>query len=307
LRELNKRAFLIQSKEATLLRITIIGAGNVGTALAVLFKEAGHQITGITSRSEDSAAKAASRLSVPYSTSLTRFTGESDVIFLTTPDRVITEVCDQIAAAGGFVAGSMVAHTSGAHSSHILKSASSCGAKTFSFHPLQTFANPDAGIKNLPGSFITVEGDEEALPAARRLAADLNCRLLEIPTEGKPLYHAAACIVCNYFTTLIDFGLQVMSAAGVKQEDALPALYPLIEGTLKNISRVGATQALTGPIARGDSSTVESHLQAMATAIPHAIPLYRLLAINTVDVATAKGTLGKQERQELLKIIGGEH
>ncbi len=288
------------------MRIAIVGAGNMGTTLAVLLQKAGHTIIGIASRTEKSAAIAAARLGVQYSTDPTCYTPLADVTFLTTPDRAIEDVCNQLAAASAFATGSVVAHTSGAHSSQILRSAAACGARAISFHPLQTCPNLEAGISNLPGSFITVEGHAEALPAARQLVTDLECRLLEIPTDGKPLYHAAACIACNYFTTLMDFGLQVMEAAGVNKEDGLPALYPLIEGTLKNIMRSGTTEALTGPIARGDSNTIKSHLQAMEEKMPHAIPLYSLLAHATVDIATDKGTLGEQEHREMLEVLGGE-
>ena len=142
-----------------------------------------------------------------------------------------------------------------------------------------------------------------ALPIC--LVADLKCRFLEIPTEGKALYHAAACIACNYFSTLTDTALTVMEAAGIKKEDGLPALYPLIEGTLKNIMRVGTVQSLTGPIARGDASTVQAHLTAMEKEIPEIIPLYTLLGQATVDVAQAKGTIGEAEKYNLQKILGG--
>ena len=288
------------------MRIAIIGAGNVGTALAVLFKAAGHQLTGIASLSAASAAIAAQRVNAAHGTDLLAFTRQAEVVFLTTPDRVIVEVCEQIVSQNGFSAGAIVAHTSGAHSSTILESAAQNGVYPLSFHPLQTFANPDAGIQNLPGSFITVEGHEKALPIARQLVEDLGCKLLEIPTASKPLYHAAACIACNYFTTLIEEALQVMEAAGVCREDGLPALYPLIEGTLKNIKRVGPTRALTGPIARGDASTVKIHLLALEKKLPELLPFYKFLGLATVDLAVAKGTLGDQERQKLIEYLGGD-
>jgi len=285
------------------MRIAIVGAGNVGTAFAILLRKAGHDIVGITSRSETSAAKAGIRLGVEYGTEPATFSRHAEVVFLTTPDRNIANVCDAIASAGGFVSGSIVAHTSGAYSSAILKEASLYGAMPISFHPLQTFANIEAGIKNLPGSFITVEGQEEALPAARQLIRDLACHPLEITTAEKPLYHAAACIVCNYFVTLMEYGLQVMEAAGVDRKEGLPALYPLIEATLNNIKHEGTVQSLTGPIARGDNDTVKSHLDAISEKIPQAEVLYRLLGLATVEIATVKGTLREDSRFELLKIL----
>lgn len=287
------------------MRVAVIGAGNVGTALAVLLHQSGHEIIGIASRSEASAKKAADRVGAPCGTDPLPYTKQAEIVFLTTPDRVIADVCKQIAEQNGFSPAAIVAHTSGAHSSEILDAAKEAGAYSLSFHPLQTFANPDAGIQNLPGSFITIEGHPEALPVARSLVADLACKLLEIPTESKPLYHAAAVIACNYFTTVTDAALQVMEKAGVGREEGLQALYPLIEGTLKNMARVGTTQSLTGPIARGDANTVASHLMTMEAQMPEIIPLYKLLGRATIDVAQAKGTLGATERQSLLKLLGG--
>lgn len=287
------------------MKIAVVGAGNVGTTLAVLLQTAGHTITGIASRTDSSAARVGARLDVPYGTDPLPFTREADFVFLTTPDRAIADVCATIAAAEGFAAGAIVAHTSGAHSSSLLSSARSAGAWTLSFHPLQSFASPEAGIKNLPGSFVTIEGDEVALPAARQILVDLSCQPLVIPTEGKVLYHAAACMVCNYFATLVDLGLQMLEVAGVKREEGLPAIQPLIDCTLQNIMRTGPTQALTGPIARGDFGTVQAHLEQTARQIPSVTPLYKALGLATVAVARAKGTLGSAEQEELLKILGG--
>lgn len=287
------------------MRVAVVGAGNVGSALAFLLKNAGHEIVGIASRTEASASRAALALSVPYGTDPVKFTRQSDFIFLTTPDRAIAEVCRETAEMNGFSPNSIVAHASGAHSSEILADAAKCGAYTISFHPLQTFAGPEAGIRNLPGSYITIEGHSEALPAARKLAADLKCQALEIPTAGKPLYHAAACVACNYFTTLTDAALDLMEAAGVDKNEAMSALYPLIEGTLKNMKLMGTTRALTGPIARGDAATVGTHLESMEKYLPRVIPLYRLLGRATVDVATRKGTLNVSEREQLINLFGG--
>ncbi|MCR3922296.1 MAG: DUF2520 domain-containing protein [Firmicutes bacterium] len=288
------------------MRIAFIGAGNVGTALAVLLHRAGHEIVGVASRTIASASSAATQVNAPFATDPLAFAKAADVVFITTPDRAIAAVCEQTAAGNGFSPQTVVIHTSGAHSSTILATAEACGAYPLSFHPLQTFANPDAGRENLSGSFITIEGHEQALPIGRTLVADLQCKLLEIPTEGKALYHAAACIACNYITTVIDAALVTMEAAGVQREDGLPALYPLLKGTLNNIMSVGTTNALTGPIARGDTDTVETHLTQMEKKLPAMIPFYSMLACATVELATTKGTLGPEERAILLKLCGGE-
>ncbi|MBT9173762.1 MAG: hypothetical protein DDT21_02168 [Syntrophomonadaceae bacterium] len=133
------------------MKIAVVGAGNVGTTLAVLLKKAGHTITGVASRTETSAARAGRMLGVLYGTCPSDFTREADVIFLTVPDREIAVVCAALTAEDGFRPGSIVIHTSGGHCSDLLSGARAKGCLTLSFHPLQTFANPETGIKTCRG------------------------------------------------------------------------------------------------------------------------------------------------------------
>ncbi len=78
----------------------------------------------------------------------------------------------------------------------------------------------------------------------------------------------------------------------------------MIRGTLSNIGAKGVTGALTGPIARGDTVTVQAHLGAMEKDAPHLIPLYRCLGLYTVDLAKAKGTLSKPAGEKLGSLLG---
>lgn len=286
------------------MKIAIIGAGKVGTALAILLQRAGHRIVGVTCRTAASAEAAAAYVQAPYGTDPLQFTPQAELVFLTTPDRFIAGVCREIAAQKGFAPGTVVAHTSGVHSSAILESVIPLGAFPLSFHPLQTFADPLAGVQNLPGSYITIEGHEQALNTGRQLVRELQCRLLEIPAASKPLYHCAAAMACNYFTAVIEAALQAMEAAGIERREALPALYPLISGTLKNIAASGTIEALTGPVARGDVETVEAHLAALAAKRPHLLPVYSALGRIAVDMAAHKGTLGASGRKKILELFG---
>lgn len=285
--------------------VAIIGAGKVGTTLAVALKKAGYSIAGISSRRHDSARAAARYAETEAFSSHIELTTRASIIFITTPDRAIKKVCAGIAGAGGFKKGQVVLHTSGAHSSDILAPAKEKGAFVLSFHPLQTIPNVESGLENLPGSYFTIEGDERAFPVAEKMVKALGGKLLSIPTEMKPLYHAAACVVCNYFVGLIDLGLQMMSALGVSRDEALNALMPLIEGTLNNIKRVGVPQALTGPIERGDADTIKAHLELMDKVMPEFTPLYKHLGAYTTGVAAAKGTLTEEKRTHLSKLLGG--
>lgn len=283
--------------------IGIIGAGNVGITLGVSLKAKGYKLAGILSRTRKSAQRGAEITGTKGYTEIFPLLNEANVIFITTPDRVIAEVCQDVADSGGFKEGDIVIHTSGSHSSEILSPARDRGAAVLSVHPLQTIPSPEAGIRNLPGSFFAVEGDKKGLPFVRKMIADFNGQLVEIPTEMKPLYHASACVVSNYFVGIVRLGLSMMENIGVDKDKALLALLPLIQGTMQNIEKVGVPEGLTGPIARGDYSTISDHLEVMKKVMPEIVPLYTELGKFTVKVALEKGTINQELADELYKVL----
>jgi len=148
-----------------------------------------------------------------------------------------------------------------------------------------------------------VEGSTEALPFARRMAEDLKGTMLTISTEHKALYHAAACVTCNYLVTLLDAGLKLMEAAGIEKQKGMRALMPLIISTVHNVEASGPTSALTGPIARGDINTVTSHLEAIDKWIPQIKAVYKALGAETVSIAFQKGTIGENCQEEFINLF----
>ena len=256
-------------------------------------------------RTEQSRKTAAGLLGCPAYSEPEKAAQLAEIVFLTTPDRVIQEVCDGLARQGGFRRGQIVLHTSGAHSSDILSTAREAGAEVLSFHPLQTFPGLQAGLRALPGTFFAVEGDKEAFLVAEELVATLGGKLLAIPTEMKPLYHAAACVACNYLSTLMDVALRMYGVMGISAEQAFASLSPLIYGTLHNIGEMGPAKALTGPVARGDFPTIKSHLQSINALAPELLTLYSCLGIYTADLARRKGTLTQEQAEQLKNLLGG--
>ena len=121
---------------------------------------------------------------------------------------------------------------------------------------------------------------------------------------GKALYHAAASVACNYLVTLASEGVELMAAAGVPREAALPALLPLLRGTVRNLEVLGLPRALTGPIARGDAPTVGRHLEAIRRERPVTEEMYRALGRRTVPIGRSKGTLGPEDAAELERLLG---
>jgi len=289
--------------------VAVVGCGKVGTALALLLKERGYPVVAVASRSPESARKLARSLGCDSFDRPWEATLKADLVFVTTPDREIAPVAELIAREGGFRFGQVVAHTSGAHASSELHGVRETGALAVSIHPLQSFADVAGAMENLPGSYFALEGDEAAIPLARQLVTDLKGRAFIIRAEDKPLYHAAACVASNYLVSLVHLATNLYGRFGLSPKEAFEALYPLVQGTINNIRRMGAVDALTGPVARGDVSTIAGHLPPLDRVGSLESYLYRLLGLYTVRVAREKGSIdGGQARQleEVFRSTGEE-
>ncbi|HUP28373.1 MAG TPA: DUF2520 domain-containing protein, partial [Chloroflexia bacterium] len=198
-----------------------------------------------------------------------------------------------------------VVHCSGALSSTVLQPARDMGALTASFHPLQAFADLSAAIENLPGSTFALEGDEALVSQLDVLVDLLGGTPLHLRAEDKILYHAAAAIASNYTVTLAALASDLLVREGIAGDSnqALRYLMPLLHGTIQNLDSTGLPDALTGPIARGDTGTVAAHLAALDECAPEMAHVYRHLARLTLPLALDKGGLSEMEAQEIAKLL----
>lgn len=287
-------------------KIGIIGTGVVGTAVGVVLKQKGYEITGAYDIKTESTNQLVERIGCTPHTSPQEVSRSADILFITTNDAAIGKVVDALADRRAFYGGQVVVHMSGAQSSEVLDRAKAFGANVLSVHPLQSFANVDGAIKNLPGSVFSIEGDREAYDVAVGIVEALEGEYFFINREAKPLYHAGACVVSNYLVTLIDFGLKLLESTGIPRSAGIRALLPLIQGTVNNIENVGIPRALTGPIARGDLSTIIKHLDCLEQMAPELMKLYSWLGFYTAQIAAEKGTIDDSAMEEFQRVFRRE-
>ena len=289
------------------MKIAIIGAGLLGTSMGVLLKRAGHEIVAIHSRtlkSARAAAKVIGDVQVVGDAGLAAM--GADLVLLSVPDRSIPTVAIQVAAGGALRRGAVVAHCSGALPAGVLAGVRAAGGWPGSIHPLQSFADVETAVTALPGSFFFLEGDEEAVDLLRSVVLSLDGRPVPLDSTSKALYHAAACAASNYLVTLVDYAAALMMKAGVPPDVALPALMPLVAGTVRNLDVLGSPDALTGPISRGDVGTVRNHLVALRRVPGDLVRLYAALARKTVEVALRQGRIDRETADQFLRLLAGD-
>ena len=284
-------------------KIGIIGAGVVGTAIGVVLNEKGYEITGVYDIKPESTKQLVERTRCKSYSTPEEVSCSAESLFITPCDSAIEDVANLLADRGAFYPGEIVVHMSGAQSSEVLDRAKDFGARVLSVHPLQSFANLNMAVNNLPGSVFSIEGDKEAYDAAVCIVETLDGEYFFIDRKAKPLYHAGACVVSNYLVTLIDFGVKLLESTGIPQGLAVKALMPLINGTVQNVENIGIPKALTGPIARGDLSTILKHLTCLEEMAPDLIRLYSWLGFYTAQIAVDKGTIDAGAREEFQDVF----
>jgi predicted short-subunit dehydrogenase-like oxidoreductase (DUF2520 family) len=281
--------------------ISIIGPGRVGTAIGVLAGRANLAVVAVAGGAPGRAEAAAAAIGGDAGAcSPQEAAGAGGLVLLTVPDDAIAGVCQELSDAGAFSPGTVVAHCCGALGSDVLAPARDrCGCLLGSIHPLQTFPTTAAAVAHLPGSWCFCEGDSPAVEVLQALAGAIGAHAVRIDPAGKPLYHAAGVMACNYLVALLDAAAALAAAAGVDRTTWPAAVGAIVQATVDNVSQLGPQAALTGPIARGDVQTVARHVRALAGQPRTLRLLYAAAGHYTVGLALRNGSLGRQAAEEI--------
>jgi predicted short-subunit dehydrogenase-like oxidoreductase (DUF2520 family) len=291
-------------------RIAIVGAGRLGTALGRAVDRAGYRVEVVVTKRAAGARKAG-RLLGPSVLTLTsrhlgRLTGEQlerltccDLILISTPDDVIGVAAAQLSAlfkvrpATGFYPRQtrrVALHTSGALSSDILGPLREAGLAIGSLHPLVSVSDPVLGTELLRQAFFCVEGQRAAVQRARSIVRHLGGQSFTIDAGKKALYHAAAVMASGHLVALFDLAMEMLSRCGLSPHRARQVLLPLVKSTVTNLSTTAPAHALTGTFARADLSTVRAHLSAIESQkLGDALAAYLRLGKRSIDLARKAG------------------
>lgn len=267
----------ISIEDRLALPLGVIGAGRLGAALTGALVAHGYRDVALAGRDAARLDAVATALDVPTSP-ITSLVERSALVFLAVPDGTIEVLGDTLT----WHAGQGVVHSSGARGLDALRGAVARGAHTGCLHPLQTF--PTTAVPGRAACAALFDGVtcgvEAAAPLDGLLAAivgDLGARTVRLEGVDRALYHAAAVLVSNDVVALMAAATRVWASAGLDIAGAQAALAPLLIAAATNAARSPLVEALTGPIARGDASTVERHLRALANE-PGLRDVYRSLA-----------------------------
>ena len=281
-------------------RVAFVGAGHVGTALAVAFARAGWPVSAVASR--DEARRAEFTVRVPGSHAFAdagAVLESADVIFLTVPDDALAGLAVELQ----LYSGQALVHTSGAAAASVLQPAMAAGTLLGSFHPLVAFADLERALAALPGATIALEGDEQLLPLLADLAESIGARPVRLPAGTKTAYHAAASMAAGGLIALLAGIARVAAETGFDEPTALSIYLPLARQAMANAESLGVGAALTGPVLRGDAGTLADHLAFIRRHAPEVLPLYVELSRGELEIARQRGSLDDRQLVELARLL----
>ncbi|EYE88850.1 hypothetical protein Q428_05570 [Fervidicella metallireducens AeB] len=279
------------------MKIGFIGAGKVGCAYGRYLKEKGLNIVGFSSKNIKSAEEAAD-FTKSSSLSIDSLLSESNYIFITTPDDVISQVWNQLKSFN--LKDKKIFHMSGSLSSEVFEGIDEYGALGYSLHPIFPISDKSA-YKYLGSAVFTIEGKKVEKIKGFLSAASINYFQIDSKVKGK--YHAAAVFASNYVVCLAKIAKELLAECGIPEVYAEKALYPLMSGAIENIKKEGIEAALTGPIIRGDVGTVEKHKENLEEYNE----IYSSLGKIAVSIALNRGKINDTQAEILLKVLGGDY
>jgi predicted short-subunit dehydrogenase-like oxidoreductase (DUF2520 family) len=229
-----------------MLRISIIGSGNVATHLGLALKPKGIEIVEIWSRDGNKAEELANKI------------GATRAEFIRTMkmvDLMIIAVADDaITAASHFLEeNQLAAHTSGSISLEALGP-----GRRGVFYPLQTFSkDKQVDFSHVPICLEARESkDEETLKTIADLISD---KAQFVSSDQRKHIHLAAVFACNFTNQMYTIAEDILQS----QDLELDILHPLIQETTDKIMKISPRQAQTGPARRGDMHVLNSHLDLL--------------------------------------------
>ena len=285
-------------------KVSIIGVGRVGGALAIALSREGFTVENLFVRNDETARKIVELINPPPEIlTLEQVSAiDSEIIFVAAQDSEIENVA-KLLSEKKMSQNCCVFHTSGSISSKILRALKSQDCAIGSIHPLVSVSDAVLGAERFADAYFCLEGDAKAVETAQKIVGKLGGKSFSIETKYKTLYHAAAVTACGHLVALIDVATKMLEKCGLNEADSKDTLLPLIKSTIENLEVQTTAEALTGTFARADVGTFEKHLAAFdENSLTQAKEIYLQLGEHSAHLAQRQGANAENLREILTKI-----
>lgn len=228
----------------------------------------------------------------------------ADIWMLCCPDDQIETVAKNVLRSAPLLPGTLLFHCSGCLSSKVFDTMINSSVNVASVHPIHSFANAESSMAGFAGTHCAIEGDDAAVLRLTELFTAIGARVMPIDIENKTLYHLATVTACNHLVSLLHMSQQMLAATGIEEPQRKLALQKLIQQTVDNFLHTGAKNSLTGPISRGDVTTVANHLRVLERAPIAWQETYTGLGRTATDIAQQQAEATSEKLLAIAELLG---
>lgn len=286
-------------------RINIIGCGRAAGSLARLWVESGQFHIGcILNRSEASSGAAAQQIGQGKAVSDLGAMGPADFWLIGTNDDAISDIAQALAPLGAVQAGSLVFHLAGRFGLEVLEPLNRENIQIAALHPVRSLTGSELSLSSFAGTACVAEGAPAALETLKPLVTGIGGTWLPVSSIDRGLYHASVSIISNITKAVAWKAQKWQCRAGLSEDTARAVTHQLLQSTMEDLFRSGARQSITGPVVRGDTSTISAHLDAVRATHPEDVEIYRILARTVLELAQERGDLDEQTLLKFKSLLG---
>lgn len=286
--------------------INIIGCGQAAGSLAGLWAQAGSvSIGGILNRSVESARSAVRRVGAGTAVNSIEEMGPADYWLIGTIDAQVQPAATALHSSGLNLKGSLVFHLAGRFGLDVLAPLDDGNTLLAALHPVRSLTYSGLSIEGFTGTACVAEGTNQALAALQPLVTSIGGTWLPVAEIDRGLYHASVSIISNITKAVAWKAQKWQRKAGLPEATAAAVTYQLLASTMEDLFRSGARQSITGPVVRGDTSTIEAHIEAIRASHPEDVEVYCVLARTVLELAQDRGDLDESTLRRFKDLLGG--
>lgn len=245
------------------MNIVTLGSGHVATQLSKALHSLGHEIQQVYSKTSANAQALAEVLSANYTSDLTTISRDADLYIIAVSDQAINSIVSQLP---NNLPG-IIVHCSGATSSAVLDKFSHYGV----IYPAQSIRKDiEIHLDQIP--FAVEASDQQTATVLMENMKRLSPSTFTCSSAQRLALHTAAVFANNFSNALFQISYDILQAHQLPFE----LLRPMILETAKKVQNHKPSSVQTGPALRGDSLTIEKHLQFLSEN-PQWLKIYQQL------------------------------
>lgn len=285
-------------------RINIIGCGRAAGSLARLWVQANTVTIGdVSNRSEASSRLAVHNIGAGNAVNIIAEMEPADFWLIGTNDDQIEGVAHSLAETRQDLRGSLIFHLAGRFGLSVLRPLIHSGALLAALHPVRSLTDAQISLDGFTGTACVAEGSDTALNVLEPLLTSIGGSWLPVAAIDRGLYHASVSVISNITKAVAWKAQKWQRKAGLPEQTAAAVTHQLLNSTMEDLFSSGAKKSITGPVVRGDTSTIEAHIEAIRSTHPEDVEVYRVLARTVLELAQERGDLDEETWQRFEDLL----